>query len=443
MLNHFVAAIRPLCVAFLARLDFDVPLLPVAPQRLGADLDVAGRPFRVVVYPKGRTTKAAAAYLEPLDDRSSSVCFALRLVADGATVRTFENNGGAVPGNGDVWVGAMTLSRNADESEGRATDWGAHAWPAQDTDDLRIAGYIEVFEAPASRLFRGGRVLVPVARNDRGRQSLESRGLRSGGEYRIMGLEGFASDDPASITVRPAYRNLGRWPVDLPVDRRDVTWLPRRDPRALGPRFFNEALDAAGGKVWRAGLIFLFWIASALAPIPLVLASETFFGLYAIPSESMAPTLRSGDLLVVDKFGFNGPSNLDVGDIVVFKAPPALDAVVRDAGVPAHSTFVKRLAAKPGQPVVASSSSRKSQEDPPSWCTDPPAPALARAIAANTVATVPERAFWVLGDCATVSVDSRVWGPLPASNVVGTPRFRLWPPSRFGPFDRAGPIVSS
>jgi hypothetical protein len=37
---------------------------------------------------------------------------------------------------------------------------------------------------------------------------------------------------------------------------------------------------------------------------------------------------------------------------------------------------------------------------------------------------------YVLGDCKTVSIDSRVFGVLPAENIAGKPLGRIWPPSR-------------
>ena len=45
---------------------------------------------------------------------------------------------------------------------------------------------------------------------------------------------------------------------------------------------------------------------------------------------------------------------------------------------------------------------------------------------------VPRGAYFVLGDCAPASVDSRVWGTLPKDKVVGRPLLRVLPLSRFG-----------
>ena len=39
--------------------------------------------------------------------------------------------------------------------------------------------------------------------------------------------------------------------------------------------------------------------------------------------------------------------------------------------------------------------------------------------------------LYVLGDCKTVSVDSRVFGTLPKANVAGRPVARVWPLNRF------------
>jgi len=57
----------------------------------------------------------------------------------------------------------------------------------------------------------------------------------------------------------------------------------------------------------------------------------------------------------------------------------------------------------------------------------------ATAAAAGDGTIVPPGTLEVLGDCSSVSIDSRVWGPLPVENVVGRPVVRLFPLNKFGP----------
>ena len=62
-----------------------------------------------------------------------------------------------------------------------------------------------------------------------------------------------------------------------------------------------------------------------------------------IPSDSMIPTLNTGDRLVVEKitYRFNSPQ---MGDIVVFQAPPELQR----RGYPKDQAFIKRIIGTPG-----------------------------------------------------------------------------------------------
>jgi signal peptidase I len=41
--------------------------------------------------------------------------------------------------------------------------------------------------------------------------------------------------------------------------------------------------------------------------------------------------------------------------------------------------------------------------------------------------TLSSSTYFMMGDNRAVSYDSRSWGPLPTSDIVGLVRFRLWP----------------
>jgi signal peptidase I len=49
--------------------------------------------------------------------------------------------------------------------------------------------------------------------------------------------------------------------------------------------------------------------------------------------------------------------------------------------------------------------------------------------AGNESYTLSSTTYLMLGDNRLASFDSRSWGPLPAGNIVGLVRVRLWPPN--------------
>lgn len=154
---------------------------------------------------------------------------------------------------------------------------------------------------------------------------------------------------------------------------------------------------------------------------------------FVIPSGSMRMTLVEGDRILVDKvtYGIRIPfTDIQLpeirppqrGDIVVFRSPedPSRD-------------FIKRLAAVGGDTVEIRDLrvwiNGKSLNDPPVFTRinyynrgDYGVP--------NRPIRVPPGHYFFLGDNSSSSRDSRYWGFLPESNIIGRAFVIYWPVKR-------------
>ncbi len=61
-----------------------------------------------------------------------------------------------------------------------------------------------------------------------------------------------------------------------------------------------------------------------------------------------------------------------------------------------------------------------------------PHPRLRERLIVKRVATTGPGGLVLLGDAPDASTDSRSWGPVAPSAVIGRPWFRYWPPRRMG-----------
>jgi signal peptidase I len=172
---------------------------------------------------------------------------------------------------------------------------------------------------------------------------------------------------------------------------------------------------------------------------------------YRIPSGSMEPTLSVGQRVLVNRLGmdFGKPH---VGEIAVFHPPvgaqesngepkcgPAPHLVVDGTAacaqpLPAKSgvNFIKRIVAGPGDmiSIVEGHVIRNGVREKDSYTR----PCAERESKCNfpTPIRVPAGHWFMMGDNRGDSDDSRFWGPVPTSWIIGGAFATYWPPDRIG-----------
>lgn len=144
---------------------------------------------------------------------------------------------------------------------------------------------------------------------------------------------------------------------------------------------------------------------------------------YQVKMSSMEPTVQPGEYVLVDKLTPRW-APYERGDIVVFHPPDAY----RTAD---DTPFIKRVIGLPGERVVLRDGKvyvndiELDEAYIVEIATDP-------GEDGSTTWTVPEGSLFVMGDHRGASEDSRVFGPIEISRVLGRAWLRYWPLDTFG-----------
>ena len=147
---------------------------------------------------------------------------------------------------------------------------------------------------------------------------------------------------------------------------------------------------------------------------------------FEIPSLSMAPTLRVGDRVLVNKLGYR-MHDVHRGDIVVFERPPVpVPANLPEAQI---KDLIKRVIALPGETVSTNAAGRILINGKP--LAEPYLPPGVKSDIEGE-RHVPPGHFWVMGDNRTQSRDSRFFGPIKESSIIGRAFVRMWPVNHWG-----------
>lgn len=218
--------------------------------------------------------------------------------------------------------------------------------------------------------------------------------------------------DDATAPPGEALAAPGRW-----------KWL--RWPRGQGTPGTRKGL-ARTAIEW----IILIGLALVIAFLIKTFLFQAFF----IPSESMTPTLKVGDRVLVNKLSYD-LHDVNRGDILVFKAPPA----ARSDGI---EDLVKRAIALEGETITADGDGHLLIDGSPldepylptgtiSTFTDVP-PGCGTPADGGPGCVVPKGRAFMMGDNRGASKDSRVFGPIDVDTIVGRVFVRIWPISGLG-----------
>lgn len=147
---------------------------------------------------------------------------------------------------------------------------------------------------------------------------------------------------------------------------------------------------------------------------------------FYVRGASMEPNFHDNEYLIIDEITYR-LSEPQRGDVVVIRNPSQTTEF-----------FIKRIIGLPGETVEAADGQiRIINADYPDGVTLPETYLAEGTLTNNvTTTTVPDDAYFVMGDNRSVSLDSRIFGPLPRKDIVGRAWLRVYPFSDFQHFTK-------
>jgi signal peptidase I len=138
---------------------------------------------------------------------------------------------------------------------------------------------------------------------------------------------------------------------------------------------------------------------------------------FLVSGTSMVPTFSNGDYVLTDELTYRvwPPER---GEVVVF----------HDVSDP--STYlIKRIIGLPGETVIVKNNTVtiENKQNSNGFQLDESYLPSGTVTSGDEDIALSSSSYFMMGDNRAVSYDSRSWGPLPAGDIVGLVRFRLWP----------------
>lgn len=175
--------------------------------------------------------------------------------------------------------------------------------------------------------------------------------------------------------------------------------------------------------------LYAFWeiFEVIILAIVVVVAIRSFLVQpFLVNGASMEPNFSSNDYLLIDEisYRFQQPAR---GDVIVFHYPGD-----------EKSYFIKRVIGLPGEKISISNGEImifKSQNSDGFVLKENYLP-VGLKTGGNEEVVLKDGQYFVMGDNRNYSFDSRSWGSLNKSEIVGIVRLRLWPFNKAMAFEK-------
>jgi len=184
-----------------------------------------------------------------------------------------------------------------------------------------------------------------------------------------------------------------------------------------------QKAEASVGDRVKKEIIAWFWVG-----LVFLLVNGTLGQARVIPSGSMENTLLVGDHLIMSRVGYDAGIPFTNIHVPLWRDPKRLQIVIfrPPYGKPDQPDLIKRVIGLPGDKIDIRDGSvwingAKLQENYTTGPTELPSHFELLPPFHGAPLTVPENEYFVMGDNRGNSYDSRFWGCVPRSAILGAP----------------------
>mgnify|MGYP003393197178 CR=1 FL=1 len=157
---------------------------------------------------------------------------------------------------------------------------------------------------------------------------------------------------------------------------------------------------------------FIFLALIIVMPIRIFIAEP-----FVVSGASMDPSFHDGQYLIVDRISYR-VSDPARGDVVIFEPPVDPDRY-----------YIKRIIGLPTETIEihGTNITVKNSEYPDGFKLDESFVSSDNQKYDELTITLKNDQYFVMGDNRKASSDSRIWGPVKRTAIVGKPALRLFP----------------